>query len=72
MSNTGARKNDHHMGSPVPVMTAGGEYVIPPEIVLQFGNGDLKRGHAELDKRIMALRKKHIQTLRKLPPPAKS
>lgn len=72
MANKGGRKNDHHMGSPVPVMTAGGEYVIPPEIVLQFGNGDLKRGHAELDKRIMNLRKKHIQTLRKLPPPAKS
>ena len=72
MANKGGRKNDHHMGSPVPVMTAGGEYVIPPEIVLRFGHGDLKRGHAELDKRMMTLRKKHIRILRNLPPPAKS
>jgi hypothetical protein len=72
MAKTGGRKNDHHMGSPVPVMTAGGEYVIAPEIVLRFGKGDLKRGHAALDKRIMEMRQKHIKTLRSLPPPAKS
>ncbi len=72
MSNTGGRKNEHHMGSPVPVMTAGGEYVIPPEIVLRYGKGDLKRGHAYLDERMMWLRKKHIKTLKKLPPPAKT
>ncbi len=72
MSNAGGRKNDHHMGTPVPVRTAGGEYVIPPEIVLQFGDGDLRRGHAVLDKKMMELRKKHIKTLKKLPPTAKT
>ena len=72
MASKGGRKNDHHAGSPVPVMTAGGEYVIPPELVLQLGGGDLKRGHAALDKWVMGLRKKHIKTLKNLPPPAKS
>ncbi len=59
-------------GAPVDVVTAGGEYVIPPEIVAKIGDGDLKRGHAALDAWIMDRRKDHLRTLKKLPGPAKS
>lgn len=55
----------------VPIYAAGGEYVIPPEIVAAIGNGDMKAGHAILDKWVLSNRKKHINTLRKLPKPAK-
>jgi hypothetical protein len=62
----------HDHGQPVPINASHGEFVIPPEIVMQIGNGDLKHGHDELDKWVLASRAKHIKTLRKLPPPAKS
>jgi hypothetical protein len=60
------------VGTPVPVVTAGGEFVISPQVVARIGDGDIKRGHKILDAWIMALRKDHIRTLRKLKPPAKS
>lgn len=56
---------------PVEVMLSGGEFVIPPEVVRQIGQGSLKNGHAILDAWVMATRKKEIETQRKLPPPAK-
>ena len=59
-------------GSPVDVLTAGGEYIVRPEIVARIGGGNLKHGHEILDKWIMALRKDHIKTLKHLKPPAKS
>jgi hypothetical protein len=58
--------------SPVPINAAGGEFVIPPEVVATIGGGDIKKGHEILDSWIMASRKKHISTLRRLAPPAKS
>lgn len=64
-------KDGHPTGEPVPVVVAGGEFTIPPEVVAQIGGGDVHRGHRVLDKWVMALRKKHIATLRGLPPPAK-
>lgn len=54
----------------VPIYAAGGEFVIPPEIVAQIGGGDLKRGHAILDEWVIQNRKKHIKTLKRLPGPA--
>ena len=59
-------------GAPVPVVTAGGEFIIKPEIVARIGGGDLKHGHKILDAFVMNLRKEHIRTLKNLPPPAKS
>jgi hypothetical protein len=54
----------------VPVNISGGEFVIHPNaIIRRFGN--LKRGHAILDKWIMDTRKKEIETQKNLPPPAK-
>lgn len=71
LSEGGARGSDKSVGSPVPVVTAGGEFIIPPEIVRNIGKGDIKRGHAILDRFVMDLRKQHIATLRALKPPSK-
>ena len=56
---------------PVPIVAAGGEYVIPPEAVTHLGGGDINRGHKELDNFVKMMRAKTVQTLRKLPPPKK-
>lgn len=56
---------------PVECITAGGEYVIPPSVVRNIGNGDLDLGHKILDHYSMAVRQDHIKTLASLPEPAK-
>lgn len=55
----------------VPVIMAGGEFVLSPEDVEAVGDGDLKEGHERLDAFVVNMRKKLIKTLSKLPPPAK-
>lgn len=59
------------VGSPVPIMAAGGEIVVPPDVVAKVGGGDTKRGHQILDHMVRALRKEHIKTLKSLPGPHK-
>lgn len=56
---------------PVPIIAAGGEHILPPEIVRRIGGGDIKKGHDILDKWVLAVRKKHIKKLRTLSPPKK-
>lgn len=70
VSTGGAR--GEQSGQPVDVLTAGGEYVIPPHIVTAIGGGDIKRGHNILDHWVVSNRKKHVKTLKTLPGPAKS
>ena len=61
------------VGTPVDVVTAGGEFVAPPEAIMKvLGTTDMKHAHHVLDKWVLDVRKKHIKTLRSLPPPAKS
>jgi hypothetical protein len=58
----------------VPVVVAGGEYVVPPEIVKnhpKLGAGDMKHGHAVLDAFVRHARKKIIEEMKKLPGPQK-
>jgi hypothetical protein len=62
------------MGGPsegVPIVAAGGEYVIHPDHVTQIGGGDMDRGHHELDKFVKKMRRKTVMTLRNLPGPKK-
>lgn len=66
----GARGDD--TGAPVDVVTAGGEYVIPPAGVAAVGQGDVKHGHNVLDAWVNSILDDHIRTLKKLPGPAKS
>ena len=57
---------------PVKIIAAGGEYVVPPEVVAELGGGDMDHGHAILDHWVKATRRNHIKTLRKLKPPKQS
>lgn len=83
----GARGSSNQIGAPTPVVIAGGEYTVPVEQVHRIGEEALKRehgnvpinpeaaiktGHRILDAFVMSVRKKHISTLKGLPPPAKS
>jgi hypothetical protein len=53
----------------VPIVAAGGEYVIPPEDVVHIGGGDLDHGHKVLDAFVKKMRQKTIKTLQNLPGP---
>ena len=55
----------------VPIVAAGGEYVVSPEEVRMVGEGDLELGHRVLDEFVKTYRKKTIRTLQKLPGPKK-
>jgi hypothetical protein len=55
----------------VPIVAAGGEYVITPEEVGSIGSGDLDHGHKVLDAFVLKMRGKTIETLRNLPGPKK-
>jgi hypothetical protein len=59
-------------GQPTPILAAGGEMIIPPEIVRAWGGGNLKRGHDVLDHWVVAKRKKIAHEMLKLAPPKKS
>jgi hypothetical protein len=61
----------HEPRPKVEVIVAGGEYILTPDEVELFGDGDLDAGHRALDAFVKAQRAKHIKTLKKLPGPAK-
>jgi hypothetical protein len=56
----------------VPIVAAGGEYVISPEDVTALGDGNLDDGHKILDKFVEKQRAKTVNTLKKLPGPKKN
>lgn len=58
-------------GGGVPVMVSHGEFVVPPEVVAEVGGGDQDRGHAILDQFIVSQTKDAIETMKRLPGPAK-
>ena len=53
----------------VPIVAAGGEYVIHPDNVTAMGRGDMDYGHRILDSYVKKMRAKTVDTLRKLPGP---
>lgn len=55
--------------SSVPIVAAGGEYVIGPKTVEWLGNGSMDHGHKILDDFVKKMRHKTIKTLQKLPGP---
>lgn len=69
-SKYGIRGAYHEERNVVPVIVAGGEYILTPEEVEAAGEGDLDVGHAVLDQFVKSQRKKLRQKLRKLPGPA--
>ena len=58
-------------GGRVPILAAGGEYVLSPEQVAVIGAGDLSAGHDALDAWVVRQRGNTIKTLQQLPGPAK-
>jgi hypothetical protein len=66
----GMARGGHAKG--VPIVAAGGEFVLSPEQVREAGGGDLERGHRVLDKWVLLMRKDLIKTLKKLPGPARN
>ena len=64
---SGGRTN---LGEPVDIKAAHGEYIISPEEIMRVW-GNLEAGHKALDAWVMKERNKHIQELKKLPPPVK-
>lgn len=66
-----ARKARGGEASGVPIVAAGGEWVIEPRHVLQIGAGDMDAGHRTLDAFVLKLRKEHIEKLKKMAPPRK-
>ena len=65
----GAYAQGGGVGEPVPIVAAGGEYVLSPDEVIWAGKGDLDAGHRALDNWIKVTRKDLIKTLQKLPGP---
>jgi 8-oxo-dGTP pyrophosphatase MutT (NUDIX family) len=64
-----ARKAAGGGSSGVPIVAAGGEWVISPEQVKRVGHGDIDAGHRVLDAFVKRVRKELIGTLQKLPGP---
>ena len=67
----GIRGPYHEEDNLVPVIVAGGEYIIPPEKVQEIGEGDMDKGHAVLDAFVVSQRRALRKKLAKLPGPAK-
>jgi hypothetical protein len=55
----------------VPIVAAGGEYVVHPDHVRAVGGGDLDMGHKVLDEFVRRKRSELVKTLKKLPGPKK-
>lgn len=72
MADEGGSRGEGKDQSSVPVVVAGGEYIVHPSVVRAIGAGDIKRGHHILDNFVMAQRKDHLKTISKLKPPVKS
>lgn len=55
----------------VPIIAAGGEWVIHPDDVTEQGHGDMNKGHKVLDQFVLHTRAQHIKTLKGLKGPKK-
>ena len=56
----------------VPVVVAGGEYILTPAEVVHIGEGSLEDGHRTLDEFVKEYRAKTVKTLEALPGPKKN
>jgi hypothetical protein len=66
-----APKREYAAGGKVPIMAAGGEIVLSPEQVAEVGGGDIDAGHDALDLWVTQTRANTIETLKRLPGPAR-
>lgn len=54
-----------------PILAAGGEFIVSPEEVNAWGQGDQNKGHNRIDKMIVDVRKKGAKRMLKLKGPKK-
>lgn len=66
-----AEGGEIHDGNSVPIVAAGGEYVLSPDEVRKVGDGDLEIGHRVLDEFVNRSRAETVKTLKALPGPRK-
>lgn len=80
-THVGHRMGPPHMGfgraeggetRTVPIVAAGGEYIVSPEQVRAIGHGDIKRGHDILDAFVKHIRTRTIKDLKGLKQPVGS
>ena len=78
MHSGGGKGGDNKIGTPVPVVVAGGEVIIPPDKLIEGLHGllgyrpkDMKHAHRLMDAWMIHERKNLRKTLAKLPGPAK-
>lgn len=64
-----AKRADGGEAGGVPIIVAGGEYIVDPDTVTSIGGGNPNKGHDILDKFITGSRKQTIATMRNLPGP---
>lgn len=60
------------LGEKVPIMAAGGEFIVPPHVVRAIGRGSRDRGLNLLDKWVVRARKGIVKTMSKLPGPVRN
>lgn len=59
-------------GELTPVALSHGEFVVTPEQVAHWGDGDMDKGHKIFDHFIVKMRDHIIKTMKRLPPPVKA
>lgn len=64
-------KVDEHVGKPTPIIAASGEFIVPPDVVMSIGGGNMKRGHNALDDWVIKKRGEINKEQRNLKPPKK-
>jgi hypothetical protein len=67
----GGRAQDGDSDEGVPIVAAGGEFVLSPHQVRAVGGGDADLGTQVLDEFVKRSRARNIKTLQRLPGPAK-
>lgn len=55
----------------VPILAAGGEFVVSPEDVARLGGGDVRKGHKILDELVKRVRQHTMKFLKSAPKPKK-
>jgi hypothetical protein len=64
-------RSSRSKSKPVPIIAAGGEYVVHPGTVTELGKGDMNAGHDYLDNFVKYVRAHTAKTLQNLPGPRK-
>lgn len=68
--NEHVKKNSSGSGK-VPIIVAGGEYIVHPSAILRIGGGDIKKGHKLLDNMVYNVRQHTLKKIKSLPKPKK-